>query len=306
MANLFWKHNEKTLNLLSKEFETEEEFENIIMKNSDLLEDIFIITNQIRGGKKKGIPDIIGIDKDHKVCIIEMKNVKVSSDIISQVLQYAIWAQENPAEIKNLWYESEQLEEYTIDFENYVVRILIIAPAFDPSTIIATKEINFDVELIEIQRWKKGKNEFFLVNHVEPLENKKVSPVRGKGVYDEAEYAKRHNKASVKLFMSLAHELEKISKTKGWPLVMKYNRGYCALKYGNYLTCGIDWYGSKSFGLFVKLPKRIARKYQPRGSQIDDFRKKTVWYDLNKKKIPLKKFIPLFQKSFDNIVEQRG
>lgn len=306
MANLFWKDNQRTLNLLSKNFATEAEFENIIMHNSELLGDIFLLTNQVRGGSKKGIPDIIGCDKDGNVCIIEMKNVNVTSEIISQVLQYAIWAQENPAEIEILWFKSkEQPEEYKINFESYDVRLIIIAPSIDPSTARATEKINYDVELIEIKRWADPKNEFFLVNKIEPSETKRATTIRGKIEYDESEYAKHRNNTSVKKFMTLSKELEKISKSKKWPLELKYNRSYCGFKYGQYLAFGFDWWGSKTFGLFVQLPANIAKQHHPKGTKIDDSSKRATWYAIDDK-FSLNKFVPLFQKSLDNLIEKRG
>ena len=119
MTHLFWKDTGGTKNLLSKEFSSESEFEELILNHQELLgDDIFLITNQIRGGTKKGIPDIIGVDKDQNICIIEMKNVTVNSDIIPQVLEYALWAESSPAELKNLWLQSaEQPEEFEIDFD---------------------------------------------------------------------------------------------------------------------------------------------------------------------------------------------
>ena len=58
MANLFWKEQgKKTLNLVSTPFSSEEEFEKVIFETKDILEDIFLIKRQIRGGKKVGIPD---------------------------------------------------------------------------------------------------------------------------------------------------------------------------------------------------------------------------------------------------------
>jgi len=306
MANLFWNDKRRTLNLLSKDFATEEEFEDLIMNNNELLGDIFLISRQVRGGTKKGIPDIIGCDKDGNVCIIEMKNVKVTSEIIPQVLQYAIWAQENPAEIENLWFKSpEQPEEYKINFDGYDVRILIIAPEIDLSTATAIEKINYDVELIEIKRWIDKNNEFFLVNKIESPENSKVTQIRGRGDYTKEEYNKHRNKTSVKRFMTLSQQLEKISKKKNWPLEMKYNKNYCGLKYGHYLVCGIDWWGSKTFGLFVSMPENIAKKYQPSSTQINDSSKRTTWYDLDSK-TSLEKFVPLFQKALDLVIEKRG
>ena len=107
MANLFWKVNDSTKSLLATPFKTEEEFERIIFETPEILEDIFLIKRQIRGGNKSGIPDIVGIDNDGNTCIVEMKNVSVDASIIPQVLQYAVWAESNPDSIKSLWLECD-------------------------------------------------------------------------------------------------------------------------------------------------------------------------------------------------------
>ena len=91
MANLFWKTQQETKSLLATPFKTEEEFEKVIFENQEILEDIFLIKRQIRGGNKSGIPDIVGVDNDGNVCIVEMKNVTVDASIIPQVLQYAFF-----------------------------------------------------------------------------------------------------------------------------------------------------------------------------------------------------------------------
>jgi len=70
MANLFWKIKQETRSLLSTPFKTEEEFEKIIYDTPEILEDIFLIKRQVRGGNKSGIPDIVGIDNDGNICII--------------------------------------------------------------------------------------------------------------------------------------------------------------------------------------------------------------------------------------------
>src|SRR5256885_13673940 len=64
MANLFWKSKEATTRLVETPFRTEEEFERLIFATPEILEDIFLLKRQIRGGTKQGIPDIVGLDKD--------------------------------------------------------------------------------------------------------------------------------------------------------------------------------------------------------------------------------------------------
>ncbi len=61
---------------------TEDEFERTVFETSELLEDIFLLRRQVRGGSKTGIPDIIGVDGEGNVCIIELKNTEVDAAII--------------------------------------------------------------------------------------------------------------------------------------------------------------------------------------------------------------------------------
>src|SRR5664279_5285761 len=69
--------------------ESSREFEKVVFETPELLQDIFLLKRQIRGGNKTGIPDIVGLDSDGNVCIIEMKNVTVDASIVPQVLEYA-------------------------------------------------------------------------------------------------------------------------------------------------------------------------------------------------------------------------
>ena len=51
MANLFWKTAKGTRSLLATPFKTdEEEFERTVFETSELLEEIFLLKRQVRGG----------------------------------------------------------------------------------------------------------------------------------------------------------------------------------------------------------------------------------------------------------------
>lgn len=306
MANLFWKQKGgKTLNLLSSPFTSEEDFEKVIFQTKEILEDIFLIKRQIRGGKKAGIPDIVGIDNDGNVCIVEMKNVPIDASVIPQVLAYAFWAQKNPDSIKNLWLEApEQPEDVVVNWDNYEVRIIIIAPSIEHSTLELVNTINYSVDLIEVKRWAEGTNHFLLVNKLEPEQPKKVKPVRGLEVYDRKFYEDHYNKQSVDSFLAYAEETEHLVKTKGWPLEMKFNKHYCGLKHGFFNAFGIKWIGSKTFAFFFKLPKAVAIKIQPKGLKMDRYEDqwKEAVYNIDPSSTRVKSFLPLFQKSLDVIM----
>lgn len=169
LPNLFWKSSDDTRSLLATPFKTEEEFEKTVFSTPEILEDIFLLKRQIRGGNKTGIPDIIGIDSDGNVCIIEMKNVYVDASIIPQVLQYAFWAESNPDSIKSLWLECDNKpDNLSITWESFEVRIIVIAPRILRSTLDIVEKINYPVDLVEVNRWADGANSFFLVTRLEP------------------------------------------------------------------------------------------------------------------------------------------
>ena len=198
MANLLWKTPQGTKSLLVTPFATEEVFEKTVFDAQDILEDIFFLKRQVKGGNKPGIPDIIGIDSDGNVCIIEMKNVTVDSSIIPQVLQYAFWAETNPDSIKSIWLECENKpEDLPISWEDYEVRIIVIAPSILHSTLDIVDRINYQVDLIEVKRWKEGENEFLLVNKLEKEKKNKIMPAKGKDTYDEDFYRKEYNKKNL-------------------------------------------------------------------------------------------------------------
>ncbi len=238
MANLFWKSKSGIKSLLATPFKTEEEFERTIFDTSELLEEIFLLKRQIRGGNKTGIPDIVGVDNDGNVCIVEMKNVTVDASIIPQVLQYAFWAETNPDSIKSLWLECDNKPgDLQINWDTFQVRIIIIAPSILRSTLAIVEKINYDVELIEVKRWVEGENQLLLLDRLEQEEKKtKSKVVSGLPKYDEAFYQRNYNKQSAEQFLKYVRELEKLVAQRGWALEMKFNKHYCGFKAG-FFSC---------------------------------------------------------------------
>ncbi|MBU1692715.1 MAG: hypothetical protein KJ726_01675 [Verrucomicrobia bacterium] len=280
MANLFWKTKKGTAALVDTPFKTEEEFEKVVFDTTGLLEDMFLLKRQVRGGNKEGIPDIIGIDSDGSVCIIEMKNRDVDASIIPQVLKYAFWAETNPDSIKSLWLECEtKPEEVHIEWDSLQVRILIIAPTILRSTLDLVNKINYPVELIEVKRWVEGGNEFLLVNRLEqeakPARQRR--PVTGLRVYDVEFYKSERNSKSVDDFLRYAREIEELVAKKGWQLEKKFNRGYCGFKAGFFNAFGVSWWGTKSFGFFVKISEAEAKRLTPSPDDYSD-RWKEAYY----------------------------
>jgi hypothetical protein len=267
MANLFWKIDGETKSLLSTPFKTEEEFEKEIFNTQEILEDIFLIKRQIRGGNKTGIPDIVGIDNDGNICIIEMKNITVDASIIPQVLQYAFWAETNPDSIKSLWLECDNKpDDIAISWDSFQVRIIVIAPSILRSTLDIVEKINYPVDLIEVKRWVEDRNSLYLVNKLEAdPKASRIKPTSGMQVYDEEFYKKEYNKKSAIEFIKYAKEVEKFISKKDWSLELKFNKHYCGFKAGFFNAFGIQWIGTKTFAFFFKLSEDEAKSTNIRG-----------------------------------------
>jgi len=301
MANLFWKTPQGIKALLATPFKTEDEFERTVFGTSELLEDIFLLKRQIRGGNKSGIPDIVGIDSDGNVCIVEMKNCPVDSSIIPQVLQYAFWAETNPDSIKSLWLECENRpDDITVTWEGLQVRILVIGPSILRSTLDLIDKINYPVDLIEVKRWVEGDNEILLVNKLEPEPKKPTRPVTGQSTYDEAFYKTMYNNKSVDRFLRYSRDLEQFVKKQGWGLEIKFNKHYCAFKAGFFNAFGIKWIGSKTFAFFFKLPKEEAETIGIPMTRYETQWKEAVYFiDPEQTKIP--RFKDLFELAYKKL-----
>lgn len=301
MANLFWKTQRTTKSLLAIPFKTEEEFEKTIFETQEILEDIFLIKRQIRGGKKSGIPDIVGVDNDGNVCIVEMKNTDVDASIIPQVLQYAFWAETNPDSIKTLWLECENRpDDLSISWDDFQVRIIVIAPNIFKSTLDIVNKINYPVDLIEVKRWIEEDNQLLLVNKLEEGKKPRPTPVSGLVIYDEAFYKRHFNKKSVDEFLKYTKDVEKRIRNKGWSLETKYNKHYCGFKAGFFNAFGIKWIGSKTFAFFFKLPKEQAEKIDIEMTKYEAGWKEAVYY-IEPGKTKVSDFLPLFEMAYKKI-----
>ncbi len=302
MANLFWKKDGITKSLLSTPFKTEEEFEKEIFNTREILEDIFLIKRQIRGGNKSGIPDIVGIDNDGNICIIEMKNVTVDASIIPQVLQYAFWAETNPDSIKSLWLECDNKpDDIAISWDSFQVRIIVIAPSILRSTLDIVDKINYPVDLIEVKRWVEEKNSLYLVNKLETDPKvSRIKPTSGMEEYNEEFYKKEYNKNSAIEFIKYAKEVEKFIVKKGWSLEIKFNKHYCGFKAGFFNAFGIKWIGTKTFALFFKLSEDEAKNVKIQMTKYESQWKEAVYY-IEPGKTKITDYEPLFDLAYKKL-----
>jgi len=302
MANLFWKTKNGVRSLLSTPFKSEEEFEKTVFETSELLEDIFLLKRQIRGGAKPGIPDIIGLDSDGNVCILEMKNVSVDASIIPQVLQYAFWAETNPDSIKAMWLEHpNKPDDLVVTWEKLKIRILVIAPSILKSTLDIVDRITYPVDLIEVKRWVEGENQLLLVNKLEPDEKRnKVKPVSGLVTYDDAFYISNYNKESAEQFLKYCRDIGGLIKRKEWDLDTKFVQNYCGFKAGFFIAFGVKWMGTKTFAFFVKISEEEAKRFNIPMTKYESQWKEAV-YTIIPGKTKSQDFVPIFEFAYGKL-----
>jgi len=261
MTNIFWKKKEGAIeNAVEKPFNTESALEHYVFKNNDLLKDIFIFGNQV--GTKNGTIDLLGADNEQNIVLIEIKNETADEKVFPQILKYAMWLETNPDSVKNLWNDcSGKPDDLRINWDSALsIRVLIIAPEFKKNVPLMGERINYQVDLLKINRFASENEEFLLVEPIEKTDQGKTRITKSRGEYDEDTYLDEHDKKSVKHFLKTVTIIDEFQKTKGWKLQKKLNKYYISFKQGFFNSFGVTWLGSRSFGVFFKLRKSTIKK----------------------------------------------
>jgi hypothetical protein len=305
VSNLFWHSSDgRVINLAETPFKSEDEFERYVYTSEGILSEVFVLSRQVKTPSRKDIPDIVGVDNENNVVIIELKNWAVDEDIIPQVLRYAIWAETNPDSIRALWLEAQDApDDVSFNWDNLSVRIIVMAPEIPASVLRLVNKINYEVDLLEVQRFAAEGHEFILVNKREPDVSTKHRPTRGTPVYDKEFYKQHRNNQSVDTFLAVAERIDDLVADREWPLDKKFTRSRVVYKHGFFNAFGLAWLGSKSFALFFKVPRALAEQLQP-----DDWEPyrythgdKQVQYKVDRVDVPLEKFAPLFEAAYRSI-----
>ena len=272
MLNLYWKSQDQMRSLVEKPFKSEAELEQYILDNQEVLGgDIYIIYRQIRSGSKQGIPDMLGVDQDSRVCIVELKNDEAGEDILPQALGYAIWAETNPDSIKAIWLESKKKPEgIGLDWDNLDIRIILIAPSFKSTVRRMAGKIGYPVDLVQVRRYCFEEEEFLVVEVLEDKPQRKVSTTKVMGEWDWDFYESEHGKESTAQFRSMVEAVAALSTQHGWELPYNLNKYYTGFKLGNRVVFSVAWGGIYAWNLRLKLPEDVARGFK---GQIWEFQR---------------------------------
>ncbi len=267
MKNLYWKRRGETLTLEPKPFNSETEFEQYIFNNQDILEDINIIHRQIRTGAKQGIPDMIGIDQNSRICIIEVKNVEATEGILPQALGYAVWAETNPDSLRAIWLESKSKQENydndwdKVDWDNIEIRVILVAPSFRTTVLSMAAKLGYPVDLIQVNRYSHEKEEFI---QVEVLEKQPTRPTTTKVLEEWSweSYEKEHGKEATLQFKKMVGEIASFIKKNKWNLPYNLNKYYTGFKSGNKVVFSVHWASTHNWDVKLKISENIAKAFK--------------------------------------------
>jgi hypothetical protein len=263
MLNLYWKSDGQTRSLIEKSFGSETAFEEYIFENQDILGDVYVIHRQIRTGSKEGIPDMLGVDQDARICIIELKNHEASEDILPQALGYAIWAETNPDSIKAIWLESEQKpEDVEIDWDSLDIRVILIAPSFKNTVPRMAGKIGYPIDLMEVRRYCFEQEEFLVVEVLAEEKVPKASTTKTMGEWDWEYYESEHGKEATAQFRKAVEAIESFVLSQGWNLPYNLNKYYTGFKLGNRVVFNVHWGGTYAWNLRLKLPEGVAEGFE--------------------------------------------
>ncbi|MEM3147220.1 MAG: hypothetical protein QXY94_06695 [Archaeoglobaceae archaeon] len=259
MQTLYWKIHGETRTLVEKPFQSEAEMEKYIFANPDLLGDIYIIYRQIKTGQKQGIPDMLAVDQDARICIIELKNQPADEDILPQALGYAIWAETNPDSVKAIWLESKQKpENIQIDWDKLDIRLILLAPSFKNTVPRMAGKIGYPIDLVQIRRYSFDENEFISVEFIDEQPNTKVTTTKGVTTWDWGYYEAEHGQEATAQFRKVVESIDALVKKKGWNLPYNLNKYYVGFKFGNRVIFNVAWGGTYAWKLKFKIPKDLA------------------------------------------------
>jgi hypothetical protein len=292
--------------VVEKPFISEAELEKYIFDNQDILGgDITIIYRQIRTGHKQGIPDMLGVDQDERICLIELKNGTADESILPQALAYAIWAETNPDSVKAIWLESKRKpEDIQIDWDNLDIRIILLAPSFKSTVPRMVRKLGYQVDLIQVRRYIWETEEFLLVEVLEAERLPKAVTTKPKGEWDWDYYASEHGKEATDQFRRVVEAIDRLCKEKGWEVIYNLNKYYTGFKLGNRIVFDVSWGGTYAWKVELKLKPGEGDNLKGNHWEFqrydDDFHN-AVFRPLNPNNSDLTELEPLFEKAYQNI-----
>lgn len=300
------------------------ELEGFIMKNERILGEVALLNRQIQLPDGKRI-DLWGVDLvDLRPLIIELKNVTIGLDIIPQILPYYNFVRSNPDTLKfKAFSDNEFMKKIEKSGKSKDrlekgleedPKVLIIAPSFERELLDVVNYLKFDIELIEISRYKTEENEFFVtVNRPQST----ITPPATVRVMEEWTWEKYEkegiSRKKIDVARRLKEQIDAIIQKENLNLQPILRKFYIPYQYGRNNVFWIDLgYTSWERGdivLVFKLPKEpnleaegIKIQYSKKPRWLKDYNQ---WWIFFSKVVNLSPLTPIIKKSYEYVTGEK-
>ena len=132
----------------------EKKIEDFIETHPSILgDDIFVIGSQV--STPVGIPDIVGLDKNGNLVIVELKKGLPARKIVAQILDYAVWGEDQRYEDLNKIAKEKHLVGFPDLYKKFEKMYGNIPDPFNQYQRLYLISEEFDLKTIEICRYLK-------------------------------------------------------------------------------------------------------------------------------------------------------
>ena len=145
----------KVVEYKKKNVNKEKEIEDYLEKHIQVLDkDIFIIGRQVPTGSKT-IIDLMGLDRDGNVVIIEIKKGVSAREVISQILEYGVWAENIQYEDLNRIAKDKHLNGFQNLYKKYKADFKSVPEPFNRKQRLYIVAEKIDKKIVDIARYLK-------------------------------------------------------------------------------------------------------------------------------------------------------
>lgn len=225
--------------LLADPFSDEvNDMEPFIIENLSILnegdEQLHFITKEATDSKTGKRQDILALDDNGRLVIIELKRDKADENDEPQIRGYLKSKRENPDSIRNYCNESKFLPS-DIKYDSSIEpKVIVVAPEISDDWIDTTTELRFDIDFIEVKRFKKGSQTYVSVNDKAPKQIKRPRESTSREDYTWEHYSKdlKWNEEDIQVIKDFAEKLSKLKEEHGMDLHVEFREPYIPFKHG--------------------------------------------------------------------------
>ncbi len=282
-----------------------DDMKRFIKDNERLLGEIKIFADEATPPSKSKRSDLLAVDKDGNIVILELKNSKVTSDVLSQVLQYRTYWMKSVDTVKNFWNDYAAKHQSEIqpgpEWDSYDPKVIIVASSFDEDLLEVAKSNKLEIDFVEMRRYKRADSVFVTVD-VKEIEEFATTPTPGRKSeeYDWDHYQKMFGTKWVDLAKYYVEKIEQISQEKGWKLETHHKKLYVPFKYESRNPFYLEQYHVGKIVIGVNLKDPMEDPSSETGLKWGWNKNWGHWYiETDSKDLDINRISGILQKAYD-------